>query len=78
MLHCCSVLLLTVCCNQVTKVLPLPRLGLCVPCTELQPAALSTCSGDKTEAIERKLELLEREEEMIKEEEAVRSRGRGG
>lgn len=29
-------------------------------------------SGDKTEAIERKLELLEREEEMIKEEEAVR------
>ena len=34
----------------------------------LQPAH----SGDKTEAIERKLELLEREEEMIKEEEAVR------
>lgn len=30
-----------------------------------------TCSGDKTEAIERKLELLEREEEMIKEEESV-------
>lgn len=30
-------------------------------------------SGDKTEAIERKLELLEREEEMIKEEEAVRT-----
>ncbi len=29
-------------------------------------------SGDKTEKIERKLELLEREEEMIKEEEAVR------
>lgn len=28
-------------------------------------------SGDKTEKIERKLELLEREEEMIKEEEAV-------
>lgn len=33
------------------------------------------CSGDKTEAIERRLELLEREEEMIKEEEAVREGG---
>ena len=44
---------------------------LCRPLTgprALQPAH----SGDKTEAIERKLELLEREEEMIKEEEAVR------
>ena len=31
-------------------------------------AAPRCCSGDKTEAYERKLELLEREEEMIREE----------
>jgi hypothetical protein len=41
------------------------------------PLVCIACSGDKTEAIERKLELLEREEEMIREEELVR-RGEGG
>lgn len=41
----------------------------CLPPPSSPPPACR--SGDKTEAIERKLELLEREEEMIREEEAV-------